>query len=75
MRPVLAQSRKPLPQRHRVWVRNHHQGLLCQLIAGCATDIMLSRYQFSLKVRDPNSITRIVPGMDEIQINYQRCVF
>ncbi len=45
------------------------------LLASCATDIMFSRVQFSLKVRDPNSITRIFPGMEEIQINYQRCVF
>jgi len=45
------------------------------LLASCASDIMLSRYQFSLKVRDPNRITRIFPGMDDIQLNYQRCVF
>jgi hypothetical protein len=52
-----------------------NDGDTVHLLASCATDIMLSRYQFSLKVRDPNSITRIFPGMDEIQINYQRCVF
>jgi hypothetical protein len=52
-----------------------NDGDTVHLLASCATDIMLSRYQFSLKVRDPNSITRIFPGMEEIQINYQRCAF
>jgi hypothetical protein len=52
-----------------------NDGNTVHLLASCATDIMLSRHQFSLKVRDQNSITRIFPGMDEIQINYQRCAF
>ena len=52
-----------------------NDGDTVHLLASCATDIMFSRFQFSLKVRDPNSITRIFPGMEEIQINYQRCVF
>jgi hypothetical protein len=52
-----------------------NDGNTVHLLASCATDIMLSRYQFSLKVRDQNSITRIFPGMEEIQINYQRCAF
>jgi hypothetical protein len=43
------------------------------MLASCATDIMYSSVQLSVKVRDKNSITRIFPGMDEIQINYQRC--
>ena len=52
-----------------------NDGDTVHLLASCATDIMLSRYQFSLKVRDQDRITRIFPGMDEIQINYQRCAF
>ena len=52
-----------------------NEGDTVHLLASCATDIMLSRYQFSLKVRDQDRITRIFPGMEEIQINYQRCVF
>jgi hypothetical protein len=52
-----------------------NDGDTVHLLASCATDIMLSRYQFSLKVRDQDRITRIFPGMEEIQINYQRCVF
>jgi hypothetical protein len=52
-----------------------NDGNTVHLLASCATDIMFSRYQFSLKVRDQNSITRIFPGMDDIEINYRRCVF
>jgi hypothetical protein len=43
------------------------------LLASCATDIMLSSFQFSMRVRDRNSITRIFPGMEGVEINYQRC--
>jgi hypothetical protein len=43
------------------------------MLADCASDIMYSSVQLSMKVRDKDSITRIFPGMDEVQINYQRC--
>jgi hypothetical protein len=52
-----------------------NDGDTVHLLASCATDIMLSRYQFSVRVRDPDSITRIFPGMDGIEINYHRCTF
>jgi hypothetical protein len=48
-------------------------GNTVHMLAACATDIMYSSIQFSVKVRDKDSITRIFPGMDEVQINYQRC--
>jgi hypothetical protein len=43
------------------------------IIAGCATDIMLSNVQFSLKLVKPNEITRVFPGIADMQINYYRC--
>ena len=43
------------------------------LLAACATDIMFSSTQFSLKLHDDGRLTRLFPGMDEIQINYHRC--
>ena len=43
------------------------------IIAGCATDIMLSNVQFSLKVLEPNKISRIFPGMEDMAISYHRC--
>ena len=43
------------------------------IIAGCATDIMLSNVQFSLKVLEPNKISRVFPGVMDMEINYYRC--
>ena len=43
------------------------------IIAGCATDIMLSNVQFSLKVVDPNKISRVFPDIMDMEINYYRC--
>ena len=37
-------------------------GQLVNIVAGCATDIMLSNVQFSLKVLVPNKISRTFPG-------------
>ena len=48
-------------------------GTTVNIVAGCATDIMLSDVQFALKVIDQNKITRLFPGMEDIQINYYRC--
>jgi hypothetical protein len=49
------------------------EGQTVNIIAGCATDIMLSNVQFSLKVLEPNKILRIFPGMQDIEISYERC--
>ncbi|PWT87433.1 hypothetical protein ACRQ5Q_21955 [Bradyrhizobium sp. PMVTL-01] len=43
------------------------------LIAACATDIMLSSIQLSLKELDANSIVRLFPGMEDMEIRYFRC--
>jgi len=48
-------------------------GQTVNIIAGCATDIMLSNVQFSLKVLEPNRILRIFPGMTDVEIGYERC--
>lgn len=45
------------------------------LVASCATDIMLSSVQFSLKQLDANSIARLFPGMADMEIIYHRCPF
>jgi hypothetical protein len=49
------------------------EGQTLNLIAGCATDIILSNVQFSLKVLDENSIARQFPGMDGSEVRYFRC--
>jgi hypothetical protein len=43
------------------------------IIAGCATDIMLSNVQFSLKMLEPNKISRVFPGIADMAISYHRC--
>jgi hypothetical protein len=43
------------------------------IIAGCATDIMLSNVEFNLKALEPNKISRTFPGMPEMEISYYRC--
>jgi hypothetical protein len=48
-------------------------GKTLNLITACATDIMLSNVQFSLKVLDENTIARQFPGMEEMEVKYYRC--
>ena len=48
-------------------------GMIVNLIAACATDIMLSSVQFSLKELDADSIARLFPGMEGMEIRYHRC--
>jgi hypothetical protein len=43
------------------------------LMTACATDIMLSNVQFSIKVVDDNRISRIFPGIEDITLDYVRC--
>jgi hypothetical protein len=48
-------------------------GAMINIVAGCATDIMLSNVQFSLKIVEPNKISRVFPGIMDMEINYYRC--
>ncbi|QOG20342.1 MULTISPECIES: hypothetical protein [Bradyrhizobium] len=48
-------------------------GPYVNMVAACATDIMLSNVQFSLRELDANSLIRLFPGMDDIEIRYHRC--
>jgi hypothetical protein len=48
-------------------------GINVNLIAACATDIMLSSVQFSLKELDADSLARLFPGMEDMEIRYHRC--
>jgi hypothetical protein len=43
------------------------------MIAACATDMMLSSVQFSLKELDADSLIRLFPGMEDMEIRYHRC--
>jgi hypothetical protein len=48
-------------------------GAVIHLMTACATDIMLSNVQFSVKVIDDNRITRIFPGIEGMELDYVRC--
>ena len=48
-------------------------GVNVNLIAACATDIMLSSVQFSLKELDADSIARLFPGIEDMEVRYHRC--
>ncbi|WP_426434553.1 hypothetical protein [Bradyrhizobium genosp. P] len=48
-------------------------GQSLNLIAACATDIMLSNVQFVLKVVDDDNITRLFPGLESMEVKYHRC--
>ena len=48
-------------------------GAVTHMIVACATDILLSDLQFSVRVIDDNTIVRMFPGISEIEIKYHRC--
>ncbi|MDN4999326.1 hypothetical protein ACFQZO_00345 [Bradyrhizobium sp. GCM10027634] len=48
-------------------------GTSVNLIAACATDIMLSSVQFNVKALDADNIARLFPGMEDMEIRYRRC--
>ena len=50
-----------------------NNGAGVNLIAACASDIMLSSVQFSVKALDADSIARLFPGMEDMEIRYHRC--
>jgi hypothetical protein len=50
-----------------------YDGVNVNLVAACATDIMLSNVQFSLKALDADSIARLFPGIEDMEIRYHRC--
>ena len=43
------------------------------IVVGCASGIMLSNVQFYLKVVDDNSVTRMFPGIEGMEVTYHRC--
>ena len=48
-------------------------GKAINLVAACASDIMLQNVQFSLREVDANSVIRMFPGMGGMEIKYARC--
>lgn len=48
-------------------------GATINLVAACASDIMLQNVQFSLREVDANTVIRMFPGMGGMEIKYARC--
>lgn len=48
-------------------------GPITHLIASCASDIMLSSVQLSVKLPDQNTMIRVFPGMSGMELAYKRC--
>jgi hypothetical protein len=48
-------------------------GKSINLVAACASDIMLQSVQFSLREVDINTMIRMFPGMEGMEIKYARC--
>src|SRR5262245_52449294 len=48
-------------------------GPLVHVLAMCATDVMMSNVQLSLRVVNPNKVVRIFPGLSDIEMGYERC--
>ncbi|MFL9823627.1 hypothetical protein [Rhodoplanes sp. SY1] len=43
------------------------------MLASCATDIMLSNVQLSVRQPAPDTLVRIFPGMEGMEMTYKRC--
>lgn len=49
-------------------------GPITHLVATCAAgNVALSTFQFSYRVKDDNTIVRIFPGVEELDVTYGRC--
>ena len=49
-------------------------GAITHLVAGCASDVMLSNMQASFKTISKDRILRIFPSVSEMEIPFERCV-
>ena len=43
------------------------------IVVSCASGIMVSNVQFFLKVIDDDSVTRLFPGIEGMEVTYHRC--
>ena len=50
-------------------------GDVTTLVASCATSIMTGNYEFSYKVLDDNTLTRLFPDIKNMTVKYARCPF
>jgi len=56
-------------------VRKSQDKNVIHLMAACSTDIALANVQLEFKINSDNNITRMYPGMEDLNVDYVRCVF
>ena len=49
------------------------EGDVAHLVAACSTDIAVDTVQFTFKIIDQDTVTRIFPGLTELNTTYVRC--
>jgi hypothetical protein len=54
-------------------VKTKIDAALVNMLASCATDVMLSTQQLTLRVENENEVTRLFPGLEDLEIKFRRC--
>jgi hypothetical protein len=54
-------------------LRTKTEQALVHMIASCATDVMLSNIQLSVRVLEHDKINRIFPGLEDMEVPFYRC--
>jgi hypothetical protein len=54
-------------------LRTKIEQALVHMIASCATDVMLSNVQLSVRVLEPDKINRVFPGLEDMEMLFYRC--
>jgi len=71
----IVDGRKVVTQMAKCDIKTMKQdGTTTHLIAGCATDVMLSNMQASFKTINKDRILRIFPAVSDMEIPFERCV-
>jgi hypothetical protein len=53
--------------------KRKQEGNTVHLIAVCSTDIAVDTMQFTLNIIDDDKVSRVFPGMPEMETPYERC--
>jgi hypothetical protein len=54
-------------------IRTKVEENVVHMVASCATDVMLSNVQLILRIVNEDEVSRIFPGMQDMEIPYYRC--
>ncbi len=54
-------------------VKTKMDAAIVHMLASCATDVMLSTQQLTFRVENDNEVTRLFPGLEDLEIKFRRC--